>query len=309
MTDGSRKLRVAILGSGNIGSDLLSKVMRSDLLECTLFIGRNFASKGMVRAASLGVPVSDQSIDALVRNPGVCDLVFDATSALSHTQHAAILEQIGMAVIDLTPSNIGRMCIPAVNLEECLAEQNVNMVTCGGQGSIPLARVIGNVCGGVEYIEVVSQIASRSAGPATRVNIDEYIGTTERGIRQFSDCLRTKAILNLNPANPPVNMQVSVLALVREPNLERLGAEIDAIVKRIQTYVPGYALIVPPMLENGRLFMMVGVRGRGDYLPAYAGNLDIINCAAIAVAEGHARLLGDSAMPMAPGLREGGGTT
>lgn len=289
MTDDPRKLRVAILGSGNIGSDLLSKVMRSELLECTLFIGRNMSSKGMVRAAKLGVPVSDQSIDAIVQNPDVCDLVFDATSALSHVRHAAILAEIEMAVIDLTPSNLGRMCVPAVNLEECLAEPNVNMVTCGGQASIPLAHVIGAVCEDVRYIEVVSQIASRSAGPATRVNIDEYIGTTERGIRQFADVPHTKAILNLNPANPPVNMQVTVLALVGEPNLEELTPAVEAMVERIRAYVPGYGLIVPPTIENGRLVMMVGVRGRGDYLPAYAGNLDIINCAAVAVAEGHAR--------------------
>lgn len=297
MTSQARKLRVAILGSGNIGSDLLSKVMSSDLLECTLFIGRNLTSKGMVRATSLGIPVSDKSIDALVADPDVCDLVFDATSALSHARHAAILEAMGRTVIDLTPSNLGRMCIPAVNLAECLLEQNVNMVTCGGQGSIPLAKVISEVCGGVRYVETISQIASRSAGPATRVNIDEYIGTTERGIREFTGCQRTKAILNLNPANPPVNMQVTVLALVDEPNLDRLLPAIDAMVLRIQEYVPGYRLIVPPMLENGRLAMMVGVRGRGDYLPAYAGNLDIINCAAIAVAEAHARALGAGPVP------------
>ncbi len=307
MTSPDRRLRVAILGSGNIGSDLLSKVMTSDLLECTLFIGRNLTSKGMVRAVSMGIPVSDKSIEALVADPDICDLVFDATSALSHTRHAAILKEMGRSVIDLTPSNLGRMCVPAVNLDDCLTEQNVNMVTCGGQGSIPLAKVISEVCGGVRYIETISQIASRSAGPATRVNIDEYIGTTERGIREFTGCPRTKAILNLNPAHPPVNMQVTVLALVDEPDLDRLVPAIDDMVERIQAYVPGYRVIVPPILENGRLAMMVGVRGRGDYLPAYAGNLDIINCAAIAVAEGHARLLGErsASAPSDPGA-EGG---
>lgn len=289
MAGAAQKLRVAILGSGNIGSDLLSKVMRSDVLECTLFIGRNLSSKGMVRASSLGAPVSDKSIEAIVQDPDVCDLVFDATSALSHTRHAEILAEMGKAVIDLTPSNLGRMCVPAVNLEECLTEQNVNMVTCGGQASIPLARVVGQVCKDIEYIEVVSQIASRSAGPATRLNIDEYIGTTERGIHAFTNSPRTKAILNLNPAVPPVNMQVSLMAIVGDPDFDRLVPEIDAMVERIQAYVPGYRMIVPPKLDNGRLFMMVGVRGLGDYLPSYAGNLDIINCAAIAVAEAHAR--------------------
>lgn len=289
---------MAILGSGNIGSDLLSKVQRSELLECTMFIGRNLSSKGMVRAASLGVPVSDKSIDALIEQPDACDLVFDATSALSHTRHAAVLEDLGLGVIDLTPSNLGRMCVPAVNLEECLSEPNVNMVTCGGQASIPLARVIAEVCEDVRYIEVISQISSRSAGPATRLNIDEYIGTTERGIREFTSCQRTKAILNLNPAHPPVNMQVTALALVGDPKFDQLTPAIDAMVARIQEYVPGYRVVVPPVLENGRLAVMVSVQGRGDYLPAYAGNLDIINCAAIAVAEAHAKLLGSAGGPV-----------
>ncbi len=286
------KLKVAILGSGNIGSDLLSKVLRSDLLECTLFIGRNLASRGIARAAAMGVPVSDGSVEAIENDPDVCDLVFDATSALSHIRHAEVLERLGKTVIDMTPSNLGRMCIPAVNLQECLEYPNVNMVTCGGQATIPIAHVIGAVHGEAEYIEVVSQIASRSAGPATRVNLDEYIETTERGIIAFSGCRRSKAILNLNPAQPPVDMQATVYARVDEPDLERLTAAVDEMVEKVGVYVPGYELIVPPTVENGRIAVMVRVRGRGDYLPSYAGNLDIINCAAVAVAEGHARMTG-----------------
>lgn len=289
MNERNTKLRVAILGSGNIGSDLLSKVMRSDVLECTLFVGRNLASRGIARAASMGVTVSDRSIEAIVGSPDVCDLVFDATSALDHVRHAAMLDGLGKTVIDMTPSNLGTMCVPAVNLLECLEYPNVNMVTCGGQATIPLAHALGRVHHDIEYIEVVSQIASRSAGPATRVNLDEYIETTERGIVRFSGCVRAKAILNLNPAQPPVDMQATVFARIADPDMAAITAAVQDMVVRVAGYVPGYELIVPPTLENGRVVVMVRVRGRGDYLPSYAGNLDIINCAAVAVAEGHAR--------------------
>ena len=289
MTSASNKLRVAVLGSGNIGSDLLSKIVRSEFLECTLFIGRSLSSRGIARAAAMGVPVSDKSIDAIVEEPEVCDLVFDATSALSHVRHAPILEKLGKLVVDLTPSNLGHMCVPAVNLEEALAHSNVNMVTCGGQATVPIAHAIGQVHGPVPYIEVVSQIASRSAGPATRINLDEYIENTERAVLAFSGCEHAKAILNLNPAQPPVDMQSTVFAKTDTPNLEALIPAIDEMVERIRQYVPGYTLIMPPSIENGRIVVMVRVLGLGDYLPSYAGNLDIINCAAIAVAEGHAK--------------------
>ena len=290
MTDAPTKLKVAILGSGNIGSDLLAKVQRSQQLECTLFIGRSLSSPGIARAGAEGVPVSDKSVDAIIDDPDVCDLVFDATSALAHLKHAPILERLGKLVVDLTPSNIGAMCVPAVNLEECLALPNVNMVTCGGQATVPIAHVIGQVHGVVPYIEVISQIASRSAGPATRINLDEYIENTERAVRAFSGCEKSKAILNLNPALPPVDMQSTVFAKTASPNIEALTPAVEAMVAKIQEYVPGYEIIVPPTMENGRIVIMVRVTGRGDYLPSYAGNLDIINCAAIAVAEGHAKL-------------------
>lgn len=289
MNNISKKLKVAILGSGNIGTDLLVKVLRSPFLTCSLFIGRNLSSRGMSKAIALGVPVSDLSIDAIIKNPDCCNLVFDATSALHHKHHAKILDELGKFVIDLTPARVGIMSIPAVNLQECLNYRNVNMVTCGGQASIPLAYVIGQIHEEVNYIEVVSTIASRSAGPATRVNIDEYIETTEEGIRSFSGCKNAKAILNLNPAQPCIDMQTTVFAKVEKPEMERLKKAIDTMVKRIQNYVPGYQLIVPPVLDNNRIVIMVRVKGLGDYLPSYAGNLDIINCAAIAVAEEYAK--------------------
>lgn len=287
----AKKLKVAILGSGNIGTDLLMKTLRSPFLECTLFIGRNAMSRGIAKAIHKGVKVSDLSIGAIIKNPDCCDLVFDATSALSHKKHAQILEKLGKMVIDLTPSNIGKMCVPAVNLKDCLHYKNVNMVTCGGQASIPLAYVIGQTNSNVDYIEVVSSISSRSAGPATRVNIDEYIETTEEGIQDFSGCRRAKSILILNPALPCVNMQTTMFAKVEKPALEKFKPAIGEMVRKIQKYVPGYQLIVPPTIENDRIVVIVRVQGLGDYLPSYAGNLDIINCAAIAMAEEYSKYL------------------
>jgi acetaldehyde dehydrogenase (acetylating) len=280
-----KKLRVAILGSGNIGTDLLIKVQRSNYLECVLFIGRNLASPGMAKAIALGVKVSDESIGAILKNPDIVDLVFDATSAKDAKVHWGILDKLGKIVIDLTPAKLGLLCIPAVNLEEVLKYRNVNMITCGGQASIPLVYIISNTQRNVEYIEVVSSIASKSAGPATRLNLDEYIDTTENGIKKFSGVSRTKAILNLNPANPCIDMQTTIFAQLENPDMDILISAVDTMVNKIQKYVPGYSLLVPPIYENGRIAIMVKVQGLGDYLPKYAGNLDIINCAAIAVAE------------------------
>jgi acetaldehyde dehydrogenase (acetylating) len=283
------KLKVAILGSGNIGTDLLIKIQRSEYLECVLFIGRNLSSPGMAKAISLGVKVSDQSINAIVKDPDCCDLVFDATSAKDAQHHWAILKNLGKIVVDMTPAKVGGLCIPAVNLNDAIAQQNVNMVTCGGQASIPIAYLIGQTHPEVEYIEVVSSIASRSAGPATRLNLDEYIETTEEGVRLFSGAKRAKAILNLNPANPCIDMQTTIFAKVANPNIEALTRAVEAMVKNINSYVPGYQLLVSPIYENGRIVVMVKAQGLGDYLPKYAGNLDIINCAAIAVAEEYAK--------------------
>lgn len=289
MTKPVSTLKVAILGSGNIGTDLLLKVLRSPLLECTFFIGRHFNSPGIVKASGLGIRISDRSIDAIVSEPASCDLVFDCTSAADAKHHWPTLKQLGKIVVDLTPAKIGSMCIPAVNLQECLESQNVNMITCGGQASIPLAHQIGKIHTNTQYIEIVSSIASRSAGPATRLNIDEYVETTEGALQSFSGCRKAKAILILNPATPCIDMQTTIFAAIENPDMDSLTHAVKDMVAKVQKYVPGYQLILPPTREGGRVVTMIKVQGRGDYLPAFAGNLDIINCAAIATAEAFAK--------------------
>ncbi len=243
----------------------------------------------MAKARTLGVPCSDKSIGYIQEHAQDIDLVFDATSAKDHAIHAPILKELGIRVIDLTPAKIGPMCIPAVNLDASLGSNNLNMVTCGGQASIPVAFAIGRTHSQVDYLEVVSSIASKSAGPATRINLDEYIETTEKGLQTFSGAKHTKAILILNPAVPCIDMQTTIFASVKNPDIPALKALLDPIIQRINAYVPGYRILVGPILENGRIVVMVKVRGRGDYLPEYAGNLDIINCAAIAMAEEFAK--------------------
>lgn len=283
-----KRVNVAILGSGHIGTDLLIKILRSPYLECSMFIGRNANSPGMLKARSLGVPTYHTGIDAIRMNPSLCDIVVDATSASSHMDHAPVLRRLGKFVIDMTPSNIGEMCVPAINLQACLERDNVNMITCGGQASLPIAYAIGKSQKKVDYIEVVSSISSKSAGPATRINLDEYIETTEAAIRHFSGSARAKSILNLNPAHPCIDMQTTIFALVPQPDMDVLLSSVNEMIASVQRIVPGYRLLVPPTIENGRIVVMIKVEGLGDYLPAYAGNLDIINCAAIAIAEEYA---------------------
>lgn len=283
----SKKLKIAIIGTGNIGTDLMVKVMRSENMTCTLFAGRNFNSAGMKRANSLGVAISDRGIEAIVDDPAICDVVFDCTSANAHVEHWAILNKLGKTVIDMTPSKLGELCVPAINAEECMATggRNINMITCGGQSSIPIAYAISQVHDDIEYIEVASSIASRSAGPATRQNLDEYIDTTQEAIKKLTGAKRAKAILILNPANPPIDMQTTIYVKIENPDLPAIQASVGAMVEKLKQYVPGYQLIVPPTAEGGKVIITVKVVGAGDYLPEYAGNLDIINCAAIAMAE------------------------
>ena len=278
-------LKTVILGSGNIGTDLMVKCLKSKKLECFALVGRSMNSAGLDKAHKLGVRYSDESIEFIEKNHKDIDVVFDATSAKDHYKHSKILKKLGIKVIDMTPARVGVMAVPVINNELIKNTDNINMVTCGGQASIPISYVIKKCFPYVNYIETISSIASRSAGPATRRNLDEYIKTTEEGIRFFSGVRESKAILNLNPANPCIDMQTTVLAKIDSPNMKTFSLELDKMIKSVQRYVPGYKIITNPTYEDKRLSVMVRVKGLGDYLPSYAGNLDIINCAAISVAE------------------------
>lgn len=282
----AERARVAILGSGKIGIDLLYKVNRSPRLECVLVAGRSESSTGMERARSLGVRCSSEGIDGVMDLIDGIDIVMDATSAGSHREHWDRLSRTEARVIDMTPSGVGESVVPAAGLEVLRNARNVNMVSCGGQASIPLVDAVVRSVPNIEYVEVVSSIASLSAGPATRLNIDEYVSTTESAVRFFGRTEAAKVILILNPANPPVHMQTTVSFLISDADASAVQDAIHDRVRDVQQYVPGYELIVPPrVIDGNRLIMMVRVTGAGDYLPPYAGNLDIINAAAVRVAE------------------------
>ncbi len=284
-----KKIKVGIIGSGNIGTDLLIKIQRSKILECAIFIGQNKNSAGLARAHKMGIATSFDSIWAIEKNPEICEIVFDATSAEAHLKHAPILKRLGKFAIDMTPSRVGKMCIPFLNLKDCLGADNVNMITCGGQATAPLIYELMRVHPQIEYVEIVASIASKSAGMGTRNNIDEYTQTTAEGIKTFTGVARAKAIVIINPAEPPINMHNTIFAKVEKPNISVLSKNLNRVVLEIKKYVPGYRLTLGPVEENGRLTLMNEVVGLGDFLPVYAGNLDIINCAAIEVAEAYAR--------------------
>ncbi len=288
-TKKSKKIPVGIIGTGNIGTDLLLKIGRSKVLECKMFAGVRADSEGIKRAIEMGIPTSIESIEVFKKNKGLVDIVFDATSASAHKIHAPILKKLGIFTIDLTPAKIGRMCVPQINLQSCMNIDNVNMITCGGQATIPIIAEILKVHPKTKYVEVVSSISSKSAGMATRDNIDEYTQTTAESIREFSGIKSAKAIIILNPAEPPILMNNTIYALIEKPDLKKLKQGINRVVSEIKKYVPGYEIILGPIHENNRLVVMMRVRGRGDFLPEYAGNLDIINAAAIVTAEEYAK--------------------
>ncbi|WP_199921478.1 acetaldehyde dehydrogenase (acetylating) [Streptomyces bicolor] len=281
---------MAIIGTGNIGCDLLLKVMASPQLRCESFVGRRNSSPGIALATSHGIPTTAGGIDALAEMADRIDVVFDATSAQDALCNWKILEGLGIPVIDLTPAHLGRFCVPALNLEECLDEQNVSMVTCGGQAAVPIARCFSDASdGGLGYLEIATASSSASVGPATRANIDEYAFTTQRATYEFCQVDTAKTILIINPAEPGIVMRNTIAVPASEKiDMEALRVSVDAMEKRINSYVPGYRVVVPPVAVDDRIMVTIEVEGLGDWLPRYAGNLDVITCAAVAVAEGRA---------------------
>ncbi|MET9229790.1 acetaldehyde dehydrogenase (acetylating) [Lentzea sp. NPDC003310] len=296
-------MKVAVIGSGNIGTDLVIKVLkRSAALEVAALVGIDPESDGLAKARKLGVHTIADGIDGLVAMPGFADveIVFDATSAGAHAKHAEVLAAHGKKVIDLTPAAIGPMVVPTVNLDEHLNAPNVNMVTCGGQATIPVVAAITAVTP-VPYAEIVASISSRSAGPGTRANIDEFTETTSRAIADVGGAGRGKAVIVLNPADPPITMRDTVFALVHAPDSQtrqRIRESVEHVVAQVAAYVPGYRLKQQVQIDSvdqpgtlteepvtHQVTVLLEVEGAADHLPAYAGNLDIMTSAAVRVAE------------------------
>ncbi len=286
------KLTAAIVGSGNIGTDLLYKLCRSPLVEPRYMVGIDPQSEGLRRAGQLGVEASSEGVDWLLSRRDLPNILFEATSARVHLENAQRYERAGIRAIDLTPAALGPFVVPTVNLIQHLTASNVNLVTCGGQATVPIIHAV-STAAPVSYSEVVVSIASTSAGPGTRANIDEFTRTTAKATEDLGGSQLGKAIIILNPATPPLLMRDTIFCLV-EPTADEsaITASIESTVREVQSYVPGYRLLIEPQFDsvthprNGiRVAVLVEIEGSGDFLPKYAGNLDVMTASAIKVAE------------------------
>ena len=284
-----KKIKCAIVGSGNIGTDLMYKLRRSTLLEPLWMVGIEPGSEGLARAKSLGLKTTDKGVDGLVphvKGDGI-QIAFDATSAYAHQENSDKLTRLGVKMIDLTPAAIGPYCVPPVNLKEHLGkkEMNVNMVSCGGQATIPMVYAVSRVQA-VKYGEIVATVASKSVGPGTRKNIDEFTRTTASGVEKVGGAREGKAIIVINPAEPPMIMRDTIHCLTEEtPRQEEITKSVHEMIKEVQKYVPGYKLKNGPVFDGNRVTVFMEVAGLGDYLPKYAGNLDIMTASATRTAE------------------------
>ena len=298
------KTKVAIIGSGNIGTDLMIKILRtSDILEMAVLVGIDPDSDGLARAKKMGVAVTDKGIEGLVAMPEFKDIeiLFDATSAKAHAIHDKVAREHGKTIIDMTPAAIGPYVVPVVNLDQHLDAPNINMVSCGGQATIPMVAAVQKVAK-VHYAEIVASIASKSAGPGTRANIDEFTVTTSKGLEDVGGADRGKAIIVLNPADPPVMMRNTVYTLSDDADTDAIADSIAKQVEEVQGYVPGYRLKQEVQFERIgdntplkipgfgefvglKTSVFLEVEGAAHYLPNYAGNLDIMTSAALGTAE------------------------
>ena len=284
-----KKIKCALIGSGNIGTDLIYKIQRSPVLEPVWMVGIDPASEGLARAREMGLKTTADGVDGLL--PHVLEdniqIAFDATSAYVHADNSRKVNALGALMIDLTPAAIGPFCVPPVNLIAHVGkgEMNVNMVTCGGQATIPMVAAVSRVQP-VAYGEIVATVSSKSAGPGTRKNIDEFTRTTASAVEKVGGAKKGKAIIILNPAEPPLIMRDTVHCLTEtEPDQAKITESIHAMIKEVQKYVPGYKLVNGPVFDGKRVSVYLEVEGLGDYLPKYAGNLDIMTAAAARTAE------------------------
>src|SRR5690554_1595128 len=285
----SKKLKALIIGPGNIGTDLLMKMQRSEWVEPVWMVGIDPTSEGLKRAEAMGIKTCATGVDGVLEHIIKDDIriAFDATSAYVHAENSRKLNELGVIMIDLTPAAIGPFCVPPVNLVEQTKNlaMNVNMVTCGGQATIPMVAAISRVQP-VEYGEIVATVSSRSVGPGTRVNIDEFTRTTASGVEQVGGAKKGKAIIVINPAEPPLMMRDTVHCLAETtPHQPAITECIHAVGKEVQRYVPGYPLVNGPVFDGNRVSCFMEVEGLGDFLPKYAGNLDIMTAAGLRTAE------------------------
>ncbi len=289
MKQDTKKVKCALIGSGNIGTDLLYKLKRSELLDPVWMVGIEPASEGLARARAMGLKTTDKGVDAMlphVKEDGV-QIAFDATSAYVHPENSRKLNALGVMMLDLTPAAIGPYCVPPVNLKGHVGkrEMNVNLVTCGGQATIPMVYAVSRVQK-VTYAEIIATVASRSVGPGTRKNIDEFTRTTAGAVEKVGAANKGKAIVIINPAEPPIIMRDTVYCTTEDqPNREALMDSALEMIREVQKYVPGYRLKNGPVIDGNRISMFMEVEGLGDYLPKYAGNLDIMTAAAARAAE------------------------